>query len=157
MKIKKTITAILLTLGCTSAYAQSQLVTDTFDSKILNQKFNIEVYLPNGYEESQDKYPVIYMLHGAGGDESNWRVRGSIQYAADALINRQNIRPSIIVMPTLGPHSWWANGNAENAETAFIEDLIPYIEQNYKASDQRKDRSIAGLSMGGYGALNLSL
>lgn len=60
-------------------------------------------------------------------------------------------------MPTLGGHSWWANGSVKNAETAFIEDLIPYIEENYKASAQRKDRSIAGLSMGGYGALNLSL
>lgn len=117
----------------------------------------MQVYLPDGYEESSNKYPVLYMLHGAGSTEDSWTVRGGIQVTAAQLIKRGEMRPSIIVMPTFGPASWYTDANEVKAETAFINDLIPYIQEKYKARSDRAGRSVGGLSMGGYGALNLSL
>lgn len=150
-------TVSTLFLASSVVQAKSQIVSDSFISATTKQEVKMEVYLPDGYEAGKQKYPVIYMLHGAGGNETDWRVKGGIQYTADALIARQKMRPSIIVMPTLGPQSWWANGNETNAEDAFLKDLIPYVEQKYAVNKDRQSRSVAGLSMGGYGALNLSM
>lgn len=141
----------------TSVFAASEIVSDTLDSTVLGKEVKMHVYLPDGYENSSDTYPVIYMLHGAGSNEDSWVDRGGIKVTADALIKRNQMRPSVIVMPTLGPASWYADANSDNAETAFIKDLIPYVEGKYKAQTTREGRSVAGLSMGGYGALNLSL
>lgn len=141
----------------TSICAASEIITDTMDSTVLGKEVKMYVYLPDDYENSSDTYPVIYMLHGAGSNEDSWVDRGGIKVTADALIQRNQMRPSIIVMPTLGPASWYADANSDQAETAFIKDLIPYVEDKYKAQTTRDGRSIAGLSMGGYGALNLSL
>lgn len=160
MKTRKFFLAALawgLTLTNSIAIAESSITKNQFTSKTLNQTIKLEVYLPEGYQSSHTSYPVIYMLHGAGGDESNWRIKGGIHYTADALIERKQLRPSIIVMPTEGPHSWWVNGNAQAAENAFVNDLIPFIEREYRALSDRNSRAVAGLSMGGYGALNLSL
>lgn len=138
-------------------FAASEIISDSVDSTSLGEKISMQVYLPDGYEESSEAYPVVYMLHGAGSDDSSWVDRGGIKVTADALIQRNQMRPSIIVMPTLGPASWYADANSAKAETAFVKDLMPYIEGKYRAQKNRNGRSVAGLSMGGYGALNLSL
>lgn len=134
-----------------------EIVQDDLASNTLGQKFKMQIYLPDGYHDAKEQFPVIYMLHGAGSTEDSWTVRGGIEVTADQLIKRGKMRPSIIVMPTFGPASWYADANEVKAQTAFIDDLIPYIEGKYKARSDRAGRSIAGLSMGGYGALNLSL
>lgn len=135
----------------------SEIVQASFASPTLGHDLKMEVYLPDGYQDAQEKLPVIYMLHGAGANETAWVVNGGIKVTADQLIARHEMRRSVIVMPTTGPESWYANANAVKAETAFIEDVIPYAEQHYKIRTDRAGRSIGGLSMGGYGALNLSL
>lgn len=146
----------VLTVGAMPLQA-GEIVLDSFKSKVLGQEFKMQVYLPDGYQEADKPLPVVYMLHGAGSTEDSWPVRGGIQVTADQLIKRSQLRPSIIVMPTLGPHSWYADANDAKAQTAFLDDLVPYVEEKYKTRSDRAGRSIAGLSMGGYGALNLSL
>lgn len=135
----------------------SELVQASFPSPTLGRDVKMEVYLPDGYQDAQEKLPVIYMLHGAGADQTAWVVKGGIQVTADQLIARHEMRKSVIVMPTTGPESWYTDGNAVKAETAFMTEVIPYAEKHYKIRADRAGRSIGGLSMGGYGALNLSL
>ncbi|RTZ45388.1 esterase [Candidimonas sp. SYP-B2681] len=127
------------------------------NSNTLSRELKFKIYLPDGYKEASDTYPVIYMLHAGGVDESSWVNEGGIKVTADTLIQRKELRPSVIVMPTLGPVSWYVDGNSEKTETAFIDDVVPYIEGKYRISPDKSNRSIAGMSMGSYGALNLSL
>ena len=134
-----------------------EVFLDTIKSSALNREVKFTIYLPDGYKDSTDRYPVIYLLHGSGGDENEWRTKGGAAETLDGLIRRGQLRPSVVVMPSFGPASWWANGAAERAETAFIEELLPHVEGRYKVATERSSRSIGGLSMGGYGSLNLAL
>ena len=152
---------VLLSLGLCLAVGNSALAGDIFSdaaaSKSLGRDVKFTVYLPDGYAEGAGPFPVVYLLHGATEDENTWRVKGGVVQTLDGLIKRGLIRPSVVVMPTAGPASWWANGTADKAESAIIEDLMPYVESRYKVANDRKGRAIGGLSMGGYGALNMSL
>ena len=134
-----------------------EVFSDAAASKALGRDVKFTVYLPDGYKDGTGPYPVVYLLHGAGGDENEWRTKGGAVETLDGLIKRDLMRPSVVVMPTAGPASWWANGAAEQSETAIMDDLLPYVESHYKVSRDRKGRAIGGLSMGGYGALNLAL
>ena len=134
-----------------------ELTRDKVASSLLGRDIPFTVYLPDGYQASPSSYPVIYLLHGAGGDENEWAKKGGAVETLDGQIKRRQMRPAVVVMPTFGPASWYADGAAEKAESAMMEELIPYVESKYKVGNQRAQRAIAGLSMGGYGALNISL
>ena len=146
--------AVLITSANTVA---SDLLRDKLPSRLLGRDVPFTVYLPTGYKTSTGQYPVIYLLHGADGDENEWATKGGAVETLDGQIRRREMRAAIVVMPTFGPASWYTDGVAEKVESAMMQELIPYVEANYKASTQRTHRSIAGLSMGGYGALNISL
>jgi enterochelin esterase-like enzyme len=149
---------VLLTATAGLSATAGQIVSDTMKSEALGgMTMRMNVYLPDGYNESNGKYPVLYLLHGASGDEHDWTRLGGVAVTLDALIKRGVIRPSIAVMPSIGPQSWFADGAVHKMETALINELLPHVESRFKASGARADRGIAGLSMGGYGALNLSL
>ncbi len=160
IKTVKTMFAALLGLIAIAASGNTtagELSRDKVPSRLLGRDVPFTVYLPDGYKTSTAQYPVIYLLHGAGGDENEWPTKGGAVETLDGQIKRREMRPAIVVMPTFGPASWYADGAAEKVESAMMQELIPYVEANYKASTQRAQRSIAGLSMGGYGALNISL
>lgn len=145
-------------LSTNISFADSEIVSKAYNSDLLNREVTMQVYLPNGYDKDKaDKYPVVYMLHGASGADTDWLVKGGMKVTADQLIARGQLRDSIIVMPTFGPTTWYIDGNADKAETAIIEEFIPYVEKEFNARSDRAGRSVGGLSMGGYGALNLSL
>ena len=107
-----------------------------YDSEILGLNRRLTVYTPYGYEENpRQKYPVLYLLHGGGGDEEAWTSMGRAAQILDNLIEKGLAEPMIVVMP---------NGNpGQQAE------IIPFVEDNYRAISKPSARAIAGLSMGG--------
>ena len=150
--------ALVLAMALVTPAQAGDVFSDAAPSPVLGRDIKFTVYLPDGYKPgSTTAYPVIYLLHGAGGDENEWRTKGGAVESLDGLIKRGQIRPSVVVMPTAGPASWWADGVADKAGTAIMKDLLPYVESRYRVQTERSGRAIGGLSMGGYGALNLSL
>lgn len=146
----------LAALGMASAQA-GEMLADSLKSAVLGRDLQFNVYLPDGYKDSTARYPVIYLLHGASGDQNDWNQKGSAVETLDGLIRRGLIRPSIAILPSIGPQSWFADGAAHKMETALMTELLPQVDARYRTGTARSERSIAGLSMGGYGALNLSL
>jgi enterochelin esterase-like enzyme len=143
-------------------------VTDaSIDSPVLGKRLDYRIYLPPGYDDprfANQRYPVLYLLHGAPGGMHDWVDGGSANQTADALIKMRKIAPLIIVMPdgSLGdPHhdTQWGNSpvTGERVEDALIQDLIPAIDQTYRTLPGKDDRAIGGLSAGGYGAVNIAL
>ena len=151
MKLLFALIALLLSLPATAGL----VVTREFDSSALQRKWTYAVYLPDGYDTSTLRYPVLYLLHGHGGDLYDWVNRGHIQQTADALIAHGDIPPAIIVLPDAD--STWFVDRKEKMETAVIVDLIGDAERTFRAIGARNGRLVAGLSMGGYGALRFVL
>ena len=81
--------------------------------------------MPAGFKDGAGPYSVVYLSHGAGGDENKWPTKGGAVKSLDSLIKRGLMRASVVIMPTAGPASWWANGASEKAETAIMDDLLP--------------------------------
>lgn len=133
-----------------------------FFSGALFARISCFVYLPEGYEDNERSYPVIYLLHGMYGSESHWLMKGNAEQTLNRMMEEGTLRPSIVVMPSDGGHGHgtfymnWYNG-AGNFEDYFIYDLIPEIDKSYRTLTEPKYRAIGGLSMGGFGAFSLAL
>ena len=127
-------------------------------SRLLGEDLKYSVYLPPEYPDGNKRFPVLYLLHGFDGDETSWIKMGHIQKSADSMILHRIIRPIIIVMPA-GQNSYFINDykNQFPYEDFFIKEFIPYIDSVYRTLSEKKFRGIAGLSMGGYGAIILPL
>ena len=151
MKLLFAFIALLVTLPATAGV----VVTREFDSPALQRKWTYAVYLPDGYDTSKLRYPVLYLLHGHGGGLYDWVNLGHIQQHADELIAHGDIPPAIIVMPDAG--TTWFVDRKEKMETAMIRDLVGDAERNFRALGTRDGRLVGGLSMGGYGALRFVL
>ncbi len=130
----------------------------TFKSKILNKEIKYSIYLPEGYETSHRSYPVLYLLHGYTDNETAWVLKGRTQEIADESIRKGEATPMIIVMPDAWD-SWYINQHDGkcNYEDMFFQELIPFMEKEYRIKATKKTRAIAGLSMGGQGAFLYSL
>jgi len=130
----------------------------TFWSDALGKEMPFTVYLPQGYGSSPDgRYPVLYMLHGLGGDQGQWARQGLFTAASD-LIQRDEIPPLIIVTPE-GERGYWVDhANSGPRYGAYVtQDLVSTIDSRYRTMPSRDARAIGGLSMGGHGALQLAL
>ncbi|MCD8739278.1 esterase family protein [Mucilaginibacter roseus] len=140
--------------------------TITYASATVGTNRKALVYTPPGYSKSK-KYPVLYLLHGIGGDEKEWLNGGKPQVILDNLYAQGKLVPMIVVMPNgRAMKDDRATGNvmAPDKVAAFatfeqdlLNDLIPFIEKNYPAITKRESRAVAGLSMGGGQALNFGL
>ena len=146
---------VALALAFSLPAAASIVITREFDSAALQRKWSYAVYLPDGYDTSNLKYPVLYLLHGHNQDLNAWANFGHIQPTADELIAHGEMPPAIIVMPDAGM-SWYVD-RKEKMETAVIQDLVGDVQHAFRVIDDRKGRVIAGLSMGVYGALRFVL
>jgi len=126
----------------------------TFFSKTTHENVSYSLYLPPDYYNIPDSFPVLYMLHGLGGDENSWINDFSIHRIADSLICNHAIPPMLIVLPN-GRKSYFINDyrNEFPYETIFIKEFIPYIDSLYRTKRSKSYRVIGGLSMGGFGAL----
>ena len=145
--------------------AQESLVFDTptLKSQILGKGKHYSIYLPPGYSSSERTYPVVYLLHGGGqgpvvNKHKSWIQHGDLQRIVDSAIHKGTLSPMIIVMPNAEMTYYMNNINGDyQFEDFFIKELIPHIEQNYRCRTEKRYRAIAGLSMGGFGALLYSL
>jgi S-formylglutathione hydrolase FrmB len=149
---------VVLLWACLGGAVPAQaggVLAESLISPALGHAWAYTIYLPQDYQGSTARYPVVYLLHGASQDEAGWVRDGGIDALADKLIARRDIPPCIIVMPA-GYMSWYVDAE-EKMETAIVEDLIPEIERRFRTKRSRDSRSIAGFSMGGYGALRLAL
>lgn len=137
-----------------------------YNSKTVGTNRKVTVYTPPGFSQNK-KYPVLYLLHGIGGDEKEWLIGGSPQVVLDNLYSEGKIVPMIVVMPNgraMKDDSATGNIMAPDKVQAFatfekdlLNDLIPFIENKYPTLKDREHRAIAGLSMGGGQSLNFGL
>jgi len=156
-RLKATLAALATAASLLAPARAAEVLREAFASPALGRDGHYTVYLPDGYSATGTLHPVLYLLHGAGGDEWDWVRHGGLVATLDSLIARGLMRPSVVVMPTVGPVSWWVNGAAQASEDAVVHDLLPHIERRFQVRTDRAGRAIGGLSMGGYGALHLAL
>jgi poly(3-hydroxybutyrate) depolymerase len=146
----------VLGLAAASLAQAGEVFLETFKSTAIGRDYAYTVYLPDAYKSGAQKFPVLYLLHGAGGNENEWLHKGGVRETMDALIARKVIQPMIVVMPG-HTQAWWADGAREKGETALMKEVLPHAEGKYRIDAQRANRMVAGLSAGGHGALNLAL
>jgi enterochelin esterase-like enzyme len=139
----------------------------TYKSSALGKNRRMHVYTPPGYEAGTEKYPVLYLLHGAGDCDDSWTSVGRANFILDNLIAAKKAKPMIVVMPHghTGPFSFIMpterskdGGFVGNAkfEDDFSKDILPYVEIHYRVLADRPNRAVAGLSMGGVQALSIA-
>ena len=144
--------------------AHGKIEVVEYDSKSVGNKRKTLVYTPPGYS-ADTKYPVLYLLHGIGGDEEEWRRGGHPEIILDNLIADKKAVPMIVVMPNgraqpddrPGPNAMATAPAFGNFDKDLIGDLIPFIQSKYSVKAGRESRSLAGLSMGGGQSLNFGL
>jgi enterochelin esterase family protein len=133
-----------------------------YDSPTIGTTRRMFVYTPFGYETGTEKYPVLYLLHGAGGDEDAWSTMGRTCQIMDNLIQKKLAKPMLVVMPNGNPGQQAARtlllaeknfdrNDPKNADVyvhSIVKDIVPYIESNYRVIAKPASRAIAGLSMG---------
>ena len=148
------LTALLLSLAAVTL-AQAQLSTVEFHSPAVDRTMKYNIVLPAEYESSNERYPVLYLLHGLTGNYTNWGGQGVPAYT-------EVFDDLIVVMPDVG-NSWYINyaenagGQKNNWEDHIIQDVIGHVDGNYRTIARREGRAITGLSMGGFGGLSLGL
>src|SRR5579871_1917119 len=135
----------------------------TYYSESLKRFRRMHVYTPPGYEKSEGKYPVFYLLHGASDSDSSWSTVGRAGFILDNLIAARKAVPMIVVMPAghVGRFGPGAGGGIDRQVNAFTDDFVndvkPYVDAHYRTRTDRASRAIAGLSMGGAQTLEIGL
>jgi enterochelin esterase family protein len=141
----------------------------TYYSTALKRNRRMHVYTPPGYEAGTAKYPVFFLLHGAGDSDEAWTSVGRAGIILDNLIAAKKAKPMIVVMPaghTNGPNPGVgapapaqpaAAGQPDEFTRDFTTDIQPYIDSHYRVLTGRQNRAIAGLSMGGSQTLNIAI
>jgi hypothetical protein len=127
----------------------------TFKSASMGVGVGYYIYLPPGYETSQDKYPVVYHLHGGrpGGEYKSVVLASYV----DAAIQKGTIKPTIYVFPNGGPVSWYDMPEMKQGmgESVFVKELVPYIDATYRTWGTREGRALEGYSQGGRGTTRI--
>jgi len=138
-----------------------------YKSKSLGTDRKMMVYTPPGYEQSTNRYPLLYLLHGAGSDETSWTRNGKAEVIIDNLIADGKMKPVFVVMPFgFAAQRAAGTGRGDPAENKmqregflkdFLEDVMPFVDSKYRVFADRDHRAIAGLSLGGAQALAIGL
>jgi len=133
-------------------------------SSSLNRTRRMHIYTPPGYEVGHEKYPVFYLLHGAGDCDDSWTSVGRAGFIVDNLIDAKKAKPMIVVMPAghtvqgaMGGRGRGGFGGRDEFVDDFTKDIMPYVEKHYRVQADRAHRAIAGLSMGGSQTLNIAI
>jgi enterochelin esterase-like enzyme len=160
--MRRYLAVLALTLLATPLPAQMGKVSDnlSLSSRILGGERRYAIYLPPDYESSERSYPVLYLLHGGGDDQSGWIQFGEVQHIADKAIREGKATPMIIVMPdaNTGRRGYFNDVTGEwRYEDFFFEEFIPHVERTYRIRGEKRYRAVAGLSMGGGGSFMYAL
>src|SRR5206468_2814281 len=136
----------------------------TYYSTALKRFRRMHIYTPPGYESGKGKFPVFYLLHGAGDSDDAWTSVGRAGFILDNLIADKKAKPMVIVMPaghtrasTSGPRPAGATRPPDEFLGEFVADIMPYAEKHYRIYADRQHRALAGLSMGGGQTLNIAI
>ena len=159
--MKRRVSALLcLVLLLPSLTARAgKVVTDSLESKVLGTQVKYNVYLPDGFGQTDKKYPVVYLLHGLSDDYQAWVRLGRMQLVADELIDSGEACEMVIVMPNAGGadtrHIWngYFNMPGWGYEDFFFQEFMPAVEAEYAIVGDRGHRAVMGLSMGGGGSV----
>jgi enterochelin esterase-like enzyme len=160
--MKKTILVLFCSGIIALAHAQSGKVMDNLSlpSKILKMDRKYAIYLPPDYETSNRSYPVLYLLHGFGDDQTGWVQFGEVLNIADKAINSGLSTPVIIVMPDANTGTPGYVNNIKGTwlyEDFFFQEFMPFVEETYRIKADKRYRAVAGLSMGGEGTFVYAL
>ncbi|WP_336517230.1 alpha/beta hydrolase [Pollutibacter soli] len=160
--IRTILAAFFLVSFSLNLKAQSGKVFDnlTLPSKVLNAERKYAVYLPPDYETSGRSYPVLYLLHGAGDDQTGWVQFGEVLRITDKAIAEGRATPMIIVMPDANTGRRGYENDARGTwryEDFFFTELMPFVEKKYRIKSEKRYRAISGLSMGGGGTFTYAL
>jgi enterochelin esterase family protein len=121
----------------------------------------MHIYTPPGYQNGRDRYPVFYLLHGAGDNDDSWSTVGRAGFILDNLIASQKAKPMVVVMPAGHTSRVQTNTVGRSATDEFVGDFVtdvmPYVEKNYRVLTDRANTAIAGLSMGGMQTLEVAI
>jgi enterochelin esterase-like enzyme len=157
-------TALLFFLGviliCNPVAASGLRIMESMvmHSRILKQDVHFSVCLPKDYYETKKSYPVVYLLHGLGDDETSWLEYGQISQYADKSVETDEVVPMIFIMPEAF-RTYYVNDYKGSFlyQDMFINELVPYIDSLFRTKADSQHRALMGYSMGGFGALNLYL
>jgi enterochelin esterase-like enzyme len=160
--MKKLISLFLAATITVSVIGQTGKVYDNLSvpSKLLKMERKYAIYLPPDYETSQRSYPVLYLLHGAGDDQTGWVQFGEVLNIADGAIKSGLSTAMIIVMPdaNTGKRGYVNDIKGEwPYEDFFFQEFMPFIEKTYRIKADKRYRAVAGLSMGGEGTFIYAL
>jgi enterochelin esterase-like enzyme len=160
--MKKRILILYLLIPALSLSAQTGKVFDqlSMTSNILGMERNYAIYLPPDYETSERSYPVLYLLHGAGDDQTGWVQFGEVLHIADKAIKEGKATSMIIVMPDANTKQRGYFNDLKDDwryEDFFFVEFLPYIEDTYRIKKEKRYRAISGLSMGGGGTFMYAL
>jgi enterochelin esterase-like enzyme len=150
---------ILLNATAVCAQERPRIIEGlVMNSKILSQDVRYSIILPEDYFLSKRNYPVVYLLHGLGDNESSWLEYGRVSQTVNGAVKKGEIIPMIYVMPE-GYRNYYVNDYAGKFlyEDMFIKELVPFIDKQYRTVADKKHRATMGYSMGGFGALVLPL
>jgi S-formylglutathione hydrolase FrmB len=145
--------------------AEDRIVELTLHSPALNGETRVNVLLPQGYT-SDERYPVLYLLHGAAGNHRDWQTIGAVQRVVDEATTAHGLPPFLVVMPDAGAFGFYSDwfgvdidghngpGPAPAWTTYHIRELVPWVDANLPTISDRSGRAVAGLSMGGFGTMS---
>lgn len=151
---------MLMCLAVSNAQTGKVFDALTMKSEILKSERKFAVYLPPDYETSNRSYPVLYLLHGAGDDQTGWVQFGEVLRIADNAIKEGKATPMVIIMPdaNTGTRGYFNSIKGDwRYEDFFFEELMPFVEKKYRIKGEKRFRAIAGLSMGGGGSFMYAL
>jgi S-formylglutathione hydrolase FrmB len=137
-------------------FSQAKVDTISVYSPSMKKSLKAAITFPSSYQKGQSRYPVVYLLHGGSGAFSDWHQKVTEKGLVNRMAEEHDL---IIVTPGVGPASYYYDSpllDSVRYETYMIQELIPFIDQQYRTLSQKESRAITGLSMGGHGAITLA-
>ncbi len=147
---------LLLLLFPSLLVAQGRVDTIAVYSPSMKKTLKAAVSFPSSYADGTSRYPVVYLLHGGSGAFSDWHQKVTEKGIVNQMAEEHQV---LIITPGVGPASYYYDSpllDSVRYETYMIQELIPFIDKNYRTLAQKESRAITGLSMGGHGAITLA-